>query len=137
MLSLPSLGFQIVDVHMIARARIGDHFTDVLAVFDNRVAGFEVGERHLVPDRNIGFGLEVQGGVVFGDDAEHVGAGFQPFDDNDTDIVLGAVNEKMWGRHVFPLLPVTLLEKRFSCVLNSVGSLISYIRLDASSNLRL
>ena len=46
---------------------------------------------------NVMVGFEVHGCVIFGNDAKHISTGFQVFNDHDADIVLWAVNEKIWN----------------------------------------
>src|SRR5215207_1713400 len=82
-------------VNVLALADIGDGPADVLAVFPDGVAVLDVGDRHLVADRNVVPGDEAEVGVVVGHDAEHVGPGREALDDDDADRVLHVVNEQM------------------------------------------
>src|SRR5215210_899811 len=59
-------------VNVLALADIGDGAADVLAEFPDRVAVLDVGERHLVADRNVVLGDEAEVAVVVGHDAERV-----------------------------------------------------------------
>src|SRR5215469_8750618 len=70
-----------------------------MPVLPNRIAGLDVGERDLVADRHVHPGGQVEGGVVGGDHAGHVGAGPEAFDDDDTDGVLWVMHEEMGDGH--------------------------------------
>src|SRR6516165_1051397 len=97
----PALGLEILHVHVHADVRIGDHLADVFAVLDDGVARPERAQRYLVTDRNVLRGLERDGLVGLGDDAEHLGATLQPLDDDDADVVLRTVNQEVRLGHGF------------------------------------
>ena len=44
-------------------------------------------------------GFDADGGIGLGDDAEHVGSGLQILDDDDADVVFGAVNQELRRGH--------------------------------------
>jgi hypothetical protein len=74
-------------------------FANVLAVFPDRVAGFDVFQRDFVADRNVSFRLQLKGRVVLGDQAEHVGAGSEVLDHDHAARVLWTMNQKMGNAH--------------------------------------
>jgi hypothetical protein len=80
---------------MIAGTGGGDHAADILAIFDDGITVVQLLQRHFMPDRDVMPGRKRHRGVIFGNDAEHFGAGCQAFDDNDTDIVFFGVNQKV------------------------------------------
>src|SRR5690606_6217816 len=85
---------------MLARGGVADHAADVLAILDDGVAGLQRLQSDLVTDRNVVLGDELGRRIVLSDDAQHVGAGLQVLDNDDADVVLWAVYEKMWNfRH--------------------------------------
>ena len=69
---LPALGFDVVDVDVLALFDIGDDLADVLAVFDDGVAGLEVLEGDFMAEWNVhqrfepGFDVAVQRASVDG-----------------------------------------------------------------------
>src|SRR5688500_20381607 len=56
---LPALGLEVLHVHMLARARVGRHAADILAVLDDRLPLLERLQRHLVAARDVRLGLEL------------------------------------------------------------------------------
>ena len=52
----PPLRLDVVDVHVLALADVGDRLADVLAVLPDRVARLDVVERDLVADRDVARG---------------------------------------------------------------------------------
>src|SRR5215813_1642868 len=66
----PALGFQIVHVHVLAGGDVLHDAADVLAVLDRGVAGLEIGQRHLVADRNVMLDGDRERAVVLRHDAE-------------------------------------------------------------------
>src|SRR5262245_11211563 len=93
----PALGLQVVSVNVIALTDGRDHAAYVLAVLDDRVAYGKIAQRDLVPDRHVLVGYRAQLAVVLRDDAQHVGACLQVFDDDDTDIVTVIVYQEVRG----------------------------------------
>src|SRR6185369_6892837 len=92
-------GFDVVhvDVLALADAFLGD--ADVLAVFPDRVALLDIGERHLVADRHVHLRFQLERRVVVGDHAQHVGAFFQALDHDDADSVLPVVYQQLRNSH--------------------------------------
>jgi hypothetical protein len=97
--SSPTLGFHIMDVHMLALLDGRNGLADVLAVFPDGVARLDVPQRHLMADRDVLLGTYAKIGIVVSDDTEHIGAGFQTFDDDHGDRVLMVMREAMGGAH--------------------------------------
>ncbi len=85
----------IVDVDVLARLGAAGHAADVLAVLDDGIALFQILERDLVADRYVVLGGDMDRRVVLGDDAEHLGSGLEVFDDDDADVVLGAMDQEL------------------------------------------
>src|SRR6266511_2352882 len=90
---LPALGFEIVDVHVLALLDVLHEAADVLAVLDGGIALFQVGERDLVTDRDILLHGHGERRVVLRHHAEGLGAGRQSLDHHAGDIVLGAMRQ--------------------------------------------
>src|ERR1043166_2210003 len=88
----PAFRFHVVDVDVLALADLGLGDADVLAVLPDRVALLDVGQRHLVADRNVHLRFQLEGRIVVSDDAQHVGALFQALNDDDADGVLPVVH---------------------------------------------
>ena len=65
---------------------------NVFTVFNDGVSGLEARKCDFVPDLHGLFGLHSELAIIFRDDAEHVGARGQPFDDHDADIVFMVVD---------------------------------------------
>jgi hypothetical protein len=93
MRGLPALGFEVAHVDVTALFDCADHFSDIFAVFDSGIARLEVNQCNLVTYGNIGFCSEPEGGVVLCDDTEHISPGLEPFDDDNANVVFGAVDE--------------------------------------------
>src|ERR1041385_2083884 len=56
---LPPFSFQIVNVDMRALPYSGNHLSDIFAILDHGIAGFEIFERNFVSERN-----SLQGGEL-------------------------------------------------------------------------
>ncbi len=82
-------------MNVTATAGVSDHFSDVLAVLDDGAASCEIVQGDLVTDRNVMKRGKIESRIRLSDYAEHVRAGFEPFDDNDANVVLWAVNQEM------------------------------------------
>src|SRR6478609_7956357 len=92
---LPALGLDVVHVRVgAARDRL-DHLADVHAVLDDGVAGREVAQRHLVPERDVLRAGQRERTVLVEDEAGESHAGLDPFDDDDGDGVLRVVQHAM------------------------------------------
>lgn len=63
------------------------------------VSRLEIGEGDLVTDRYVVTHCELEIGIIFGDDTQHVGAGLEILDHDDADIVLAIVHEQLWNAH--------------------------------------
>ncbi len=82
-------------VNVLTLLGSADHYADVFTVLDDRIALFEIGQRHLVTDRNIVLCGDIGGCVVLGNDTQHASACFKVFDNDNADIVIWTVNEKL------------------------------------------
>ncbi len=102
---LPLLRLQVVRVDALALLGVANHDADVFAILNDRVALLQVGQSHLVTDRNIMLGSHVGCCVILSNDAEHAGASLKIFDDDDADIVIWAVNKKLrnFGQVLSPM----------------------------------
>jgi hypothetical protein len=90
---LPTLGFEIVGVDVVALFDIGNELADVLTIFDRRIAGRNILERDLVADRHIGIGVKLEARIVMRDDTQHLSSSRQAFDNNNADIVCVIMNQ--------------------------------------------
>ncbi|MDB6177419.1 GntR family transcriptional regulator [Paracoccus sp. Z330] len=103
---------------MAANLGVTDHLADVFAIFDDRVAGLQRLDRDLVADGDIGLGGQAEIRIVSCDDAQHLGARAEVFDDDDADVILVIVDQKL--RNAQRILP-------FSDGMNSLRQVLTYI----------
>lgn len=97
---LPPLRLAVLRVDMAADFGIANHLSDVFAILDDRVASLQRLQRDLVPDGDVGLGRQPEIGIVGSDDTQHLGAGGQILDDDDTDVVLTIMNQKLRNTQV-------------------------------------
>jgi hypothetical protein len=86
------LVLQIVGVDVSALFDIGDELADVLAVFDGRIARFDVLERDLVADRHIRLRDSSKLELSCVTTAQHLSPGLQALDNDNADIVRVVMN---------------------------------------------
>jgi len=106
---------------MFAGFNCGNHFANVATVFGHRVAGFEIPQGDLVPQRNVHQSRELWSGIAVQSLTLHRLAGFD-IDDRDTDIIFFVMHQKL--RHIFY---ISTMNQRF---------LQQFNRLDKSINVR-
>src|SRR6185436_10665650 len=80
---LPTLGFDVMYVQMLAFADRLHHLADIDAVLDHGVAGLVVPERDLVADRDVALRRDLEVLVVFHDPAGERLAGLDAFHHHD------------------------------------------------------
>jgi hypothetical protein len=93
-LRLPPLGFQVVNVNVLARADFGDHTSDILAVLDDAIAEREITEGDFMTERDVLPGGEPETAAVI----EHRAHNLLPcadVDDGHADVVALIVNENV------------------------------------------
>ncbi|MGI9251754.1 MAG: hypothetical protein ACR2PR_11250 [Pseudohongiellaceae bacterium] len=88
---------------LAAPDRRGDN-ADILPVFDSARAFWQIRQCYLVPDGRIVLCRKAKVGVVFGNNAKHIGTGAQTFNNNNADIVNFVMHKKLrrrrgFGRH--------------------------------------
>ena len=88
-----------------------DDAPDILTVFDRGIADGEIGQGDFVADGNGVAGFEKKLGIVLGDDAKHIFAFAQSFDDDNADIVAPHVRQKPRIFHS-PILADSARERR-------------------------
>ena len=86
-------------MHVAAFRDIGNKPADIMAVFDRRLAIGQIAERNFVPDRHVIIDDKMKVGVVFGDDAQHLGSGLEAFNDNNADVVPFVMDKQMRNTH--------------------------------------
>jgi len=79
-------------MNMITLADVCDDPADVRAVLDGGVAFREVRQCDLVTDWDIVFGGDIEIAVVFCDDAQQIGTGFDTLYDDNPDVVFFVVD---------------------------------------------
>jgi hypothetical protein len=94
-----------MNVDVLALLDVGDGLADVVAVFDDRVALLDVIKRNLVSDGHVHLRLQLEGGIVGRDDAQHVGARGQSFDHDNAHRVFCIVNQQLRHCHAIPHFP--------------------------------
>ena len=92
---LPPLRFQVMCVHVAALADMSDGAADVVAIFQNGVAGVDVAERDFVAERHGVKGLQRDGLVGLHDPARQVLPGAHVFDDHHADCIVLVVDNEL------------------------------------------
>ncbi len=107
-------------MNVAALRRIAHHLADILTILDDRIARFQIRQRHLVANGDIVPRRQLEIGVVMRHDAQHIRPGRQALHHHNTHIVLGIMHQKLGNSH----RPVSLL---FATHINSyIRHLTSY-----------
>ena len=95
---------------VLALLGIANHDANVFAVLDDRVALFEIGQRHFMPDGDVVFRSHVGCRVIIRDNAEHPCASLKVFDNDNANVVFWAVNEELrnFGQVYSPMTEFSL-----------------------------
>src|SRR5687767_8881862 len=92
---LPTLGFHVMDMQMLALRNGLHHLADVHAVLDYGVARLVVAQRDLVADRDVALRLHFDVFVVFHDPAGERLPGLHALDHDDANAVAFLVHHEM------------------------------------------
>jgi hypothetical protein len=84
---LPALGFDVVDMGVVANGDGCNHFANVCAVFHDRVTDGHRFHGHFVSDGDSRIGLDRDGAVVVQDEGIQALTGFDAFNDDNSDAV--------------------------------------------------
>ncbi|MCB1470481.1 MAG: hypothetical protein KDK08_25775, partial [Rhizobiaceae bacterium] len=100
---LPPFRFAVLGMDVTADLDVADHLADVFAIFDHSVPSLQRLQRDLVSNRDVGLSGQAEIEIVGRNDAQHIGARSEVFDDDDADIILTIVDEKLWNTQKFLL----------------------------------